>query len=242
MTRVLIHFVVLIAAAAALDAQPREDVTTRLLPRIIKVRLPLGPCTVASSAMAIAHSVSLPSGIEFLPGPCVTPEPTGEITLLDLTVAEAMNRLVEIDRRYYWTETDGVIIIRPLAAWSDRKHFLNQTIEPLTLKDVDYPRALEQVMTALGRPPRSGGVFEGADGRLFSVETPAVAAVEALDAIVRAHGKLRWEVRYCRSEPRPEFATIFLYVFGNLPSEYGLGGSALPSADGVRVPNPCRPK
>jgi hypothetical protein len=49
--------------------------------------------------------------------------------------------------------------------------------------------------------------------RRFSVNLGTTTVVEALTAVVRAHGSLRWTVEYCKLQARFEYATLRLNTF-----------------------------
>ena len=48
-----------------------------------------------------------------------------------------------------WMESNGVVVMRPVEAWSDPRHFLHRTIS-LVVDDQTVVGALAAVRTALG--------------------------------------------------------------------------------------------
>ena len=222
--------------------QPSEDaVTSRLMPDRLVVRAPLGSCTVARVAALIAKSVAIPAGAERLPGPC-TPDAlewaaTDVVHLQGMTVADAMNAVVKLDPRYYWTESDGVVVVRPLAAWANPKHFLHDTLEALELDKVNIGAALDAVLRPLrGERPEGAGLLMRDVGEL-SISVGPITMTEALDAIVRAHGRARWEVTYCRPEAMIDYAIVWIYTF----DDRGIGTPARIPRDATgKTYDPCR--
>ena len=59
-----------------------------------------------------------------------------------MTVGDALKKLSALDPRYRWIESDGVIVVRPIAAWSDPKNVLNYQTESFVLKDATLGDAL----------------------------------------------------------------------------------------------------
>ena len=134
-----------------------------------------------------------------------------------MSVSRAFDRLVELDERYVWSEADGVLVIRPGVTWFDTNHFLNRKIPLFRVKEGRMWTAMNEVHSALGgargpadelmpaRTPQSG--------RMFSVALTATTAVDALNAVVRAHGSLRWTVEYCKPQARFEYAMLRFNTF-----------------------------
>jgi hypothetical protein len=219
----------LILATAALA--PQSQPTERTIEEDVRIRLPLMPCAVPGIAKRIARSVRASLGVEPVPEPCSydgkrPADPADELVLTGVSLRTAFDRLIELDPRYSWTEVDGVIVMRPLLAWNDRNHFLHRTIPSFNLDDQRMGGALDAIQTALGPwrfirndqlAPRTP---EGE--RRFSVALNATSIIEALNAVVREHGALWWDVRYCKPQARYEYATIQLNTFDGS----GLGGHA----------------
>jgi hypothetical protein len=197
-------------------------VTARIIEEDIRVRLPLLPCTVPGAASRIAESLSVPFGLELVPEPCgekgkTYPDREDEIVLTGMSVSRAFDRLVEVDDRYVWSEADGVLVLRPGVSWFDSDHFLNRKISLFRVKDGRIWAAMAAVHSALG------GVRGPADevwpartpqsNRTFSVSLGATTVVDALNAVARAHGSLRWTVEYCKPQARYDYALVRLTTF-----------------------------
>ena len=208
---------------ASIAASPAQlPVADRIIEEDVRVRLPLLPCTVPQAAIRIAESLPAPLGLELVPEPCAEkgkkyPGPEDEIVLTGMSVSRAFDRLVELDERYVWSEADGVLILRPGVTWVDPNHFLNRKIPRFNVKEGRMWAALDAVHSALGgargpadevwpaRTPQSN--------RSFSVSLSATTVVDALNAVARSHGSLRWMVDYCKPQARFEFATVRLNTY-----------------------------
>ena len=231
------------AIPAIADARkPIRDVTAEIISVPIDIRLPIGSCVVPSALGSMAFALRFPVGIEFLPGEC-TPSPRQDadavevITLQTMTVAEAMNLLVKLDPRYYWTESDGVVVVRPLDAWSDGDHFLHRTFAGLHLDKANIGEALDRALVPLREYRDFSRQLMTGVGEI-TVDTGAISVADALDAIVRAEGGSFWEVKYCRPERSLATATVGIYTF----DRRGLGARFQPFArdkDGTLI-DPCR--
>ncbi len=211
-----------VALLAMVSAAPPLLLTERIVEDDIRAGLPLGPCAVPAIAGRIIRSMRIAAGIEPVPEPCgdqrrVPIDPKNELVLTGLTLRDALDRITRLDPRYAWTETGGVIVLRPSLAWNDRNHFLHRTIHGFTLNDERLGDAFDAIRTGLG-PLRStfGAQLKPktpeADHQ-FSVALRATSAIGALNAVVHEHGASWWSVRYCESQPRYEYATIELHTF-----------------------------
>jgi hypothetical protein len=211
------------------------------LQRIVGVAFRVGPrvdiCTVPTAVWAIGKIAGVPTGSEYLPGECGADRPAHfveQVNLLGRTVEEALNVLVQLDARYRWIESKGVIVVRPLTAWADRNHILNRISDGFVLEDQHLGGALDAVFIGLsGRAgstlaERSMRTEQGA--RRFSLNLGAASVADALDAIVREHGALRWQAKYSQAPPSLETMTIWLNTF----DDDGFGRSTKPRPDRLR--------
>jgi hypothetical protein len=182
-----------------------QDRTIPPLQRIVdwhvELTLPVDECSVPIAVRTLTQRLHFLAGIEFLPGGCrasQAPKPTSTITLHGLSLSDALDKLVAIDSRYRWVDSDGVIVVRPLAAWADPKNVLNFESASFTLEDANLYVALSAVVSALQDKPRESlgeGIPTSQGSRLFSVTTGPTSVGGALDAIVRAHGDGWWELQ-----------------------------------------------
>ena len=155
-----------------------------------------------------------------------------------MTVAEALDTLVKLDPRYRWVESNGVILVRPVRAAVDPKHFLHQTVSSFAFENKSLSGALHAVYLALGHDGSDQRAAQNTpDGaREFSVNVSSTSIVEALTEIVLVHGAMRCEIGSCFPTPSLEHAIISLYTYDGA----GLGRRApgKHGADG-KIDNSC---
>ena len=246
MPNVLILVVATLAVAQPSVAQERSgEPLARPVTTNITLKIPGGSCTVPQMAALVAQQLDIPSGIEQLPGPCTSPDQpmTDEIPLMGVPFQDALDLLIKADPRYYWVYSDGVVVVRPLDAWKKRDHFLHDTLQSLELKEQNIGAALDQIFARPGRVMGSGELIMSNDPTLVTLSLGPVSRIEALDAVVRAHGRIRWEVRYCLPEIESDVATVFLFVYdeGVGPPRSGLGVPGPYAREGSnRTVNRCR--
>jgi hypothetical protein len=233
--------IISVQVSASAGQQPLE----RVIGESIRISMPVTECVAPSIVVRISRALEIPAGVEFFAERCRThpPDPLAEeIELNGLTVREAFDKLVSIDPRYRWLESEGVVIFRPLAAWTDPNHFLNRPIPDFRVTDVGIARAFATVQAALGarivpsRPDLDLPARTPQGNQHVSVNLGTTSAFEALNGIVRAHGSMQWRVAYCQPEPRLEFAEFGYFTFD------GTGGgqrSLFPRDEKGKTYDPC---
>jgi hypothetical protein len=232
--------VISLQSSASAGQQPLE----RVIGESIRISIPATECVVPGIVVRISRALEIPAGVEFFPEVCRThpPDPLAEeIDLNGLTAREALDRLVSVDSRYRWLESEGVVLFRPLAAWTDPNQFLNRSIADFTVTDVGITRALAAVQGALAsqivsnRPDLDVPARTPQGHQHVSLNLGATSAFEALNAIVRAHGSMLWRVMYCQPEARLEFAEFGYFTFD------GSGGAnrSFPRDDQGKSYDPC---
>jgi len=228
-------------------AQPSPDVPPleRVIDRHVTVRVPFGSCDIPDTLAVIAKLAELPAGIEHLPGECVRVQDDNDygndVPLLGLTVREAVETIAKLDARYMVLESTGTLLVRPVAAWADKDHFLHQEIGRFAVTEVDMHEAIVRLHDAFGKPPRPSHVVQqprsAAGARLLTVDAGATSLYGALNAIIEAHGALLWEVHYCAPIRLRQAASLTVRTYdGDLRSM--LVPSSVPGADG-RTAGPC---
>jgi hypothetical protein len=135
------------------------------------------------------------------------------MSLTGKRVGEALNDLVAADPRYKWLESDGVVVIRPVAAWANRQHFLHRIIRSFTVVQQHAGVAFQEWRQAVREddtPPVAFGRLRSEEGRRpFTVMiAPKSSALGALEQSVRTHGRLVWEVQYRQPRVECRFATL----------------------------------
>src|SRR5689334_13363923 len=143
-------FAVVLLLTDRASAQPPLE---RVIAESIRVRVPVSECVVPAVVVQISRALEIPAEVEYLPDVCRTDPPrplSNEIDLYGLTAQEAFDKLVSVDKRYRWLESEGVVIVRPLAAWTDPNHFLHRSIRDFAISDVGIRRAIGAVQDAIG--------------------------------------------------------------------------------------------
>jgi hypothetical protein len=204
-----------VGASPSLAQESVKDPLARQVTTNLTLKLPVGSCTVPQQAAWLASQLDIPSGVELLPGPCTSPDQpmAEEIPLMSMPFQDVLDLLIKADSRYYWVYSDGVVVVRPLDAWKKRDHFLHDTLQSLELKEQNIGAAMDQIFARPGRTVGSGESIMSNDPTLVTLTLGPVSRIEALDAVVRTHGRARWEVGYCLPEIESDVATAWLYVY-----------------------------
>ena len=228
-----------IVIAVSVSMRAESLTASRAITEQLIVSVPMPPCGVPVIAERISETAGIPAGIEFIPG-CRQTEPprprnAEEMSFLGLTAEEALNRLIAMDPRYHWVETDGVILLRPLEAWQDQHHFMNATISEFGFTDQNVTGASVMIGAAIHaravEPPTIETPLSTAQGNQhFSVTPRTTSILEAANAVVRAHGSLHWILTYCKPERRREYASLLLATFDHSGS--GAGPKLVPDQNG----------
>ena len=136
-----------------------------------------------------------PTGIEAVdaePEPSrpanVPPELPPSVTLSGKTLAQAVAGLTALDPRYQWREMGGVIVFRPVTAWSSSRSPFRRPIDAIRLRDTSLQSGMQTLATGLGVTQR----IQFDDNHRFSIDAPAGSLLDMLNAIVRAHGHSSW--------------------------------------------------
>jgi hypothetical protein len=160
--------------------------------------------TVATLAMA----AGVPMGFEGLP---LLPESV-EIIATRRPLREVLDAIVAADSRYEWQENNGVVFIRPIGVWGDELSLLHRPAPHMTLDNISASDALTAVTRMIGLSPPP----QGLDSRRFSVEVHEGATIlDALNAIVRAHGTMTWVLEpHAFSAGYPSRIQLFVGSFG----------------------------
>ena len=196
----------------------------------------------------IARSARVPIGFEEVAGTPMpfegnlsTIPPSARTVLIGLTVSDALDALVAADPRYSWREQDGVLLIRPAEAWDDPAHFLHTQLSAFHLRDntvSDVAKAIYAqfaVRVIFGE----GGVLGDPPGPDFGLEkriafdVPSSTMLEALNTVVRAHGRLGWMVHYANAPADIKTSCVRFVTFDGKFS--GVGAAACQSTAGAKV-------
>jgi hypothetical protein len=184
----------------------------------------------------LAMSARVPIGFEEIAG---EPEvfdgdlsripPERRTPLVGRTVGNALDLLTTADRRYVWREQAGLLLLRPVAAWTQTDHFLHRRLPPFNALRRPPEDIAKQLYTLLGARPMSGShgsiaaprlPIAGAE-RAVSITVNYGAALDILNATVLAHSELGWRVYYARGPAEPQNSCVRFITFDGAFSEIG---------------------
>ena len=169
------------------------------LDRIVRAGpVAVGPgISMAGSLHSVLRSVAVPFGFEQVNAlseytVAIKRIPASkELKVSGLTLRVALDQVVATDPRYEWRFVNGVVVMRPIAAWNDSTHPLHRFVPP-DLNQVSGGQAVDALKAATGHP--GPPVIEFPRTHLFSVAFGGGRLIDLLDAIVRAHGEMAWSL------------------------------------------------
>src|SRR5262249_25737335 len=121
-----------------LNPQQVADNADRAIPdRIVGTRRGGQPLVIKGTLelAELADAVGVPIGLEIGP-PAGRRAPEVSIAATGRRLGEVLTAFVTQDPTYEWREMDGVIVIRPKAAWNDSEHPLSKWVENVRVDDV----------------------------------------------------------------------------------------------------------
>lgn len=141
-----------------------------------------------------------------------------------------LDAIVAADPRYEWRDEAGVAVLRPAMAWTDRDDFLHRGAAAIRFDDVGVSDALQLVVALFGQELHPSQRNTLGDARRFTLDVPAGTVLEALNAIVRAHGALAWGI-----EPFPTTPTAPGTVLSPYMASLSSAGNGRSIGIGVRL-------
>jgi len=205
-----------IGAEGAQDTRPED----RVLGTRAEMRLPASTNALAETLASVARDSGVLIGFETKldVGSRARGSKIGR-SLRGKTVGEALDALMEIYKGYEWRSVNGVIHVRPQQAFGDFNHFLNQAIGPLELTDALPLHATFEVHRVfvpdcvITHP-----IYTDQRDGFLETEEPAMrqpltlsfnggTVLDLLDAVIKAHGSLYWNVTYQVPPERLQDAT-----------------------------------
>jgi hypothetical protein len=164
-----------------------------LLDRIVGTRRDGQPLILRglSGLPQLADAVGVPMAVELLPPNLRRPGP--ELPAVAVTGAPlgyVLSTLSALDPRYQWREMDGVIVFRPVDAWTDAYDPLFRLVENVRLDDVQLSESVSVVLSLLDSTHRD---VSFPDTRRVAVNLPQGSLLELLNMIARSHGEVCWQ-------------------------------------------------
>jgi hypothetical protein len=172
------------------------------------------PCRLWTALEQLARQARMRIGfeqtLECSPAPWVLRPYEASLNLGGLTPRQALDRILSQRPDYRWTEIDGVVVIRPVAAWTQTGSVLNAPVAPFTVADEHPHHALHTLFQASqpslfqehtdlalsgnGRRLDDPG-YEGLIDVPVSVRYPGGNVVQALNAVTHGFGGI-WQAAY----------------------------------------------
>jgi len=143
-----------------------DDATDANVERIVSIAIRLGVPVGFEAVGALSERVSMPFNAQSRNGRRIISLRGLPRPVRGLTLAQALDAAVASDRRYEWRNIDGVVVVRPKAAWRDPDHPLLRRVTAPQVDDAGLPKDLD-------------------GGPLFDL----------LNATVRTHGRWQWSLR-----------------------------------------------
>ncbi len=200
---VAIISLVLIASAAIRG----DSLLDRPLTMPVNVMTPVQDRDIGGLTLAVAHSARIPLGFEELQNTRELDRSAGRQRhpIEAATVGEALAAVTTLDPRYDVHEMNGVIVVRPKAAWADPRNPLNQPVTNVTLQDVSLFGALNRVCQLLyGAEVGTPSYDPYASSNTLSAKVEQGGVLDVLNAIVAASDGANWRVMYrAPQEPTP---------------------------------------
>jgi len=173
--------------------------------------LPLTRWNVGDSLKEIAEATNVLFGFEAVADSSDQPQrqvKARRVPVRGLQVSEALDLLTRSDPRYAWREVDGVINVRPADAFDDPQHFLQRFVTHFQLRDA-LPLEATFAVHRIFRPSceithpvtnqaRDAFVADQPllQQRLLNIEIGNTTVLDILNAVIREHGALHWNVSY----------------------------------------------
>jgi hypothetical protein len=169
-----------------------------------------------SAIWSLSKVMRTPFGMEV--APVAPPAPSQPVNAMGRGLRDVLDMLVERDPRYQWRVIDGVIVIRPVAAWNDAADPLFALVPDVELSDVTMTEAVQAVLAALGGDSRAIIID---DSKRVSLSVLHGTALDLLNALVRSHGELMWTFE--PAEPQQVKATGLTHQLTLYGSSVGRG-------------------
>jgi len=202
MVRRLLGALGVLAIASSGGAQtPLRDVK---VPRLL-IPNQLPPCGALQVISRLEASAGRPISLELSPEDTscwsqMSARPTPFVGVELTSVGDILDQLLASDRHYRWQDMDGVVVVRPIAAWRDNDHFLHRRVAAFTVEDGHLANALAAISVAL-QPWAFGNpdFLLVASPMLPPIQTrfSGGTVLDAVNAIVASRDDLGWTVFRC---------------------------------------------
>ncbi|HMC76437.1 MAG TPA: hypothetical protein VKH34_04865 [Vicinamibacterales bacterium] len=140
----------------------------------------------------LARAARVAMGLELLP-PGGQPAGSDGVKVTGLSLRDALTALMALDPRYEWREFDGVVVVRPLLAWTQPDHPLSRDTGPARLENATVIDAVNYLQALLEPGLRfTAGRDRAVEAPRITVSTAGGTLLPLLNAIARSFGELCW--------------------------------------------------
>jgi hypothetical protein len=168
----------------------------------------------------LAEAAGVPMGFETAaPEPGAVPS-SQKMLATGRRLRDVLDVLISADPHYEWREDAGVVVVRPVEAWANASGLLDSPVGPITLENAtsdDAGFVLGKIFGVDGkdRPDRHF--------KRFSLDIPAeTPLLQALNAVVRAHGTLCWALERTLLPRVPQWPLLQSFFLTGDPASVGL--------------------
>jgi hypothetical protein len=207
MRRVLIG-VVVVALAQPVGAQSQSNLDKHVEGELRIASSLLRPCYFGGAIDELGRKTHVLVGFESTPdcwlGASLVRSPSSTGTggdsedLTGLSPRQAFDRLITLMPAYSWKEMDGVVVVRPKAAWDDPKDPLNFAAKSFETTNEPLDDVLHIVLRAalVFHPHEDVRKSNPVVDRAVSVAFPGGTLLEAVNAMARARQDANWQIGY----------------------------------------------
>jgi hypothetical protein len=143
----------------------------------------------ASDVSALATAARVPMGFE-------AAAPRGsrdwKVDASGRPLRAVLDAIVAADSRYEWRDDNGVIVLRPSAAWRDRDSVLYRNVGSIRFDAIGPADALRIAAGLFGTEILPSQRNDLGETKRFRLDLPPGTILDALNGIVRSHGMLAW--------------------------------------------------
>jgi hypothetical protein len=162
------------------------------------------PCDIGVPLHQIAHQAHLLYGFEnrtdCRPSRLASDPVPGHSALAAASARDALDRLTALAPDFRWKQIDGVIVVRPSAAWSDRHDVLTLPVAAFSVPQLPLDDALHRLLESASPPIMQDHEDTRPRGRRIdsavSVSFGGGPLLSALNTLVAARGDAMWQLGF----------------------------------------------
>jgi hypothetical protein len=163
-----------------------DDATNVDVKAIVAMATRLGVPVGFEEPQALTERVSNVFRVRTRDAPIVSVRPR-PLDVRGVRLGQALDAAVAADRQYAWRAMGGVVVIRPVAAWSDAFHPFAKPAAPLRLENVHRSQLVDAVRRVVD--PRASALAPPRDDEpTVSLDFAGGTLLDLLNAAARAGG------------------------------------------------------